>query len=361
MKKWQVLLAALLLALGAGFRVLQQRGAAGLSELPPVHVLPSGQALPEDTTQYYVPEEFLSVPPRSGAPSSYGPLPTIKNVIYSRGLCAGGSLNEILSAHGRIWGHGAKHGAFREAETRKVYDLLGRYLACVGLARRDPGYCDYLPGQDSGGALKLDRFGTPNALCREAYTDVSFPGFAAGREKSGEPCRLVLRGSNLSEGRRLPGDKFCEAAATGLEGFCDKFSSSVSREELAQCRRFLPSGQGDCGSDADCQARLAVYAAMKAGDAAGCPENYRGLCGAFLTNSEAACSVILVKLGASYCEYLASAQKLARGYAGLSPAELKEALEADAAAKALAARQEVEAKKTTEELNKRVRRMLGRE
>src|SRR5512137_1410002 len=113
MKKWQVLLAAVLLGLAGGFRLLQQRKAAGQAALPPVHVLPGGQALPEDTKQYYVPEEFLSVPPRSGAPVTYGPLPTIKNEIYDRGLCKGGSLNEILSSHGRIWGYEAKYGAFR--------------------------------------------------------------------------------------------------------------------------------------------------------------------------------------------------------------------------------------------------------
>ncbi|OGR77152.1 MAG: hypothetical protein A2X32_07680 [Elusimicrobia bacterium GWC2_64_44] len=361
MKKWQVLLAALLLASGVSFRVLQQRRASGQAELPPVHVLPGGQVLPEDTTQYYVPEEFLSVPPRSGAPTAYGALPTIKNGVYDRGLCQGGSLNEILSSHGRLWGYTARHASFRPAETEKMYGVLGRYLSCVGLARRSPSYCDYLPGLDSGASVKLDRFGTPNARCREFYTDVSFPGFAAGREKSDEPCRLVLAGSNLSEGRRVPGREFCEAAAAGQEGLCDKFAPSISREELAQCRRFLPARKDDCGSDGECLSRLAVYEAMKAGDAAACPEDYRGQCGAFLSGSEASCSVLLVKLGADYCEYLAGAQKRARGYAGLSPEELKEALANDAEAKVLAAREEAESKKVTEELNKRVRRMMGRE
>lgn len=361
LKKWQVLAAALLLGAGAAFRVLQQRAAAGKAALPPVHVLPGGQALPEDTTQYYIPEEFLAVPPRTGAPGVYGPLPTIKNEIYDRGLCKGGSLNEILSSHGRIWGYGAQYGAFKQDETEEVYALLGNYLACVGLARRSPSYCDYLPGLDNDRALKLDRFGTPNARCRERYMDVSFAGFAAGREKSDDACRIMLGGSSLSEGRQVPGEDFCSAAAAGMEGMCAKFAPFSSKQEQALCRRFLPASKDDCGSDGPCLARLAVYGALKAGDAAGCPEDYRGLCGSFLTKSEASCSVLLVKLGASYCEYLGSAQKRARGYAGLSPAELKDALQRDAAAKAEAERQAAEDRKTTEELNKRVRKMLGRE
>lgn len=359
MKKWQVLLAALLLAFAGGYRLLQQRRAAGQGALPPVHVLPGGQALPEDTTQYYIPEEFLSVPPRSGAPSTYGALPTIKNEIYDRGLCKGGSLNEILSSHGRLWGYEARYGAFRPAESEAVYDLLGRYLACVGLARRTPTYCDYLPGQ-SGGSVELGRFETPNYRCREYYTDVSFAGFAAGRDKSEVPCRLLLTGKNFSEGRQLPGGDFCGAAATGMENVCSKFSASVTKQELAQCRRLLPADKDDCGSDKPCLSRLAVYKAMKSGEAGACPEDHRGLCGAFISNSEASCSVILVGLGAAYCDYLAGAQKRAHGYAGYSPEELKEVFRREAEYKAALERQEAEGKKATEEINRRARQMLGK-
>lgn len=361
MKKWQVLAAALLLALGAGFRLLQQRKSAGQAALPPVHVLPDGQALPEDTTQYYVPEEFLSVPPRSGAPVTYGALPTIKNEIYDRGLCKGGSLNEILSSHGRVWGYEAQHGAFRAHETEEMYALVGRYLACVGLARRTPSYCDYLPGLDSGGSRKMDRFETPNYRCQEYYMDVAFHGFAAGREKSDEACRMVLRGSNLSEGRQVPGKDFCEAAAKGLENVCASFEGRINRHELGQCRRLLPAGKNDCGFDGPCLSRLSVYRALKAGDAAACPEEYRGLCGSYLSNSEASCSVILVKVGATYCDFLAGAQKRARGYAGLTPEELQAALKHDAAVKAELALRDTEARKITEEVNKRARQMIGKQ
>lgn len=358
MKKWQVLAAALALAAAGGLKLLQHRKAADAAGLPPVHVLPSGQALPEDTTQYYVPESFLSVPPQEGAPSSYTALPTIKNEIYDRGLCAGGSLNSILSAHGRVWGYESRHGNFREKETAEIYTLLARYLACVGLSRRAPSFCDYLPGDNLSAGI--GRFSSPNYRCRENYMNISFPGYAAGRDKSESSCAIVLTGRGLSEGPRLPGREFCAAAASGMENVCPALESGFGAAKAADCRRQVPGKAEDCGSDAACRSRLAVYAAMKSGDAAACPEEYRGLCGAFLSGTEAACSVMLVKLGSSYCEYLAGAQKRSRGYAGLNPEEVKEALRKDSEAKAAERRRSDEAKKIDEEVNWRARQMIGK-
>lgn len=361
MKKWQVLAAALLFALAGGLKLLQHRRAAGQRELPPVHVLPGGQLLPEDTTQYYIPEEFLAVPPKSGAPDTYGALPTIKNEIYGRGPCPGGSLNEILSSHGRTWGYEARHAAFRGEESLEVYGLLERYLACVALSRRSPGYCDYLPGQSRGGDLKIGRFESPNYKCRENYMNVSFPAYAAGREKSEAACRMLLSGQSMTEGKQVSGQDFCAAAAKGMENICGSFSSSLDGDLMGECRRFLPSSRADCGSDRTCLDRLAIYGAMKSGNAASCPADYRGLCGAFLAEKEGACSVILVRLETVYCDYLAKANKKAHGYAGYSPEEAKEAIRLEAEARADKERNETEARRLTEEVNRRARQMLGKQ
>lgn len=359
-RKWAILAAALLLAAGTFVRVRQQRRAEEASRLQPAQVLPAGQPLPADTTRYYIPEEFMAVPPRTGAPDGYGALPTIKNPIYDRGPCKGGSLNDILSSHGRTWGYDARHGAFRPEETDEIYDLAARYLACVGLAQRSPSYCDYLPAE-RGSIRDLDYSQTPNYRCREYYMGVSMPGYAAGRETSMDACAIFLTSSELSAGRRLSSADLCSAASRGIAAVCPKFAPAISGEELRQCRALFPGSEADCGPDRACRYRLDVARAMKAGDPAACPEKARGLCGAFLSRSEAGCSLLLVNLSNAYCRSLASAQKRAGGYAGYTPDEVAAAIKQEAAAKAAEEAQRKEQRRVEEELNKRVRQMMGKQ
>jgi len=272
MKKWLVLVAALLLALAGGLSFLRHKAFLESAGFPQGRQ-PDGVSLPGANTQYYIPEEFSAGPPRAGAPSTYGALPTIKNKLYDSGPCQGGSLNEIFSAHGRIWGYLAPYGSFRSADNKETYDLLGRYLACVGLARGDPSFCNYLPGESTGGRVSLSRAGSPSDKCQGYYLGVS-------------------------------------------------------------------SGTGA---------------------AENCPEDQSGLCSAFLSKSEASCSALLAKAGTSYCASLARAQKRAGGYAGYSPEELKVLFKKQEEDKAALERLRLENERTTEEINKRVRKMMGKQ
>ncbi len=358
--KWLILAAALLLASAGALKFLRHKAALDKAALLAGQPAQQGGPLPGGNTQYYIPAEFSAVPTRAGAPSNYGALPTVKQESYNSGPCKGGSLNEILSSHGRIWGDMAPYGSFQSADTADVYDLMGRYLSCVGLARGDPAFCDYLPGAGRAGKLEVDRFSSPNYKCREYYMNVSFPGFSAGRDKADASCRILQTGGNSIIGPQIPGEDFCAAAASGMEGMCGALSGFIPKEMSGKCRRVLPAGRSDCGADQVCSSRLAIYGAMKSGDAGACPEDYRGLCSAFLSRTEASCSAMLAKLGASYCGYLAKAQKRAGGYAGFSPEEVSEALKKDAEEKTAAERHRLENKKITEDINKRVRKLLGK-
>jgi len=272
MKKWPVLIAALLLAVAGGLKLLGHKTSPeDAGSLPGQE--PAGVSLPGANTQYYIPEEFSAVPSRSGVPSTYGALPTIKNKLYDSGPCKGGSLNEIFSAHGRIWGYLAPYGSFLNADNAEMYELLGRYLACVGLANRTPSFCDYLPGESRGGMAAVSRAGSPNDKCLAYYLGVS-------------------------------------------------------------------SGSGT---------------------AEACPGDHRGLCSAFISRSEASCSALLAKAGASYCAYLAKAQKRAGGYAGFSPEELKALFKKQEEDRAALEKLRLENERTTEEINERVRRMMGKQ
>lgn len=251
MKKWPILAAALLLALAGSQKFIQRKASERSGSLyqEPAH---GGVPVQGGDARYSIPAEFSSVPSRYGALSTFGALPTIKDKAYDTGPCKGGSLNEMFSAHGRIWGHLARHASFLGQENAVVYDLLARYLACMARERGSPAFCDYLPAVSRGGKAELERLNTPHNKCLEYYRDPAAPGTAAS------------------------------------------------------------------------------------------------------------CSALLAKLGSSYCGYLAAAQKRARGYAGFSPEELQEALKKKEEEKAAAEAQRLEDKRTTEEINKRVRSQMGK-
>lgn len=359
MKKWQVFAAVLLLSVIALARLRQERAAEPVKGMMDGKILPAGVPLPRDTTHYFIPEELLAVPPQTGAPSSYGPLPTIKNEAYDRGPCPGGALNEILSEHGRLWGHAARHAPLEEEGTRRTYRNLERYLACVALSRGEPAFCDYLPAGSEFRNIGEDE--SPNFLCREAYIGAALPFFMAGKEKSDLACRSALAGRRMPDGRPVPVRETCTAAAGGMEKLCAAFAGRLDKKEMAECLRFAPAGKKDCRGDKDCLDRLSVYEAMKSGDASECPRESRGFCEALLSGTEAACSVMLVKLGSDYCSDLAIAQKKAGGFAGLSAEEVKEALAREKALKAEEEERRKEERAVEDRINKRVRRMLGRE
>ena len=269
MKKWLILAAALLLTFAAGVKYQRHQASfenAGLSSAPP----PDLVSLPDGGKVYAIPAAYSAAPAKP--PATYGALPTIKEKAFDIGPCRGGSLNEIFSAHGRIWGDLARHGSFRNTESDVVYNLVGKYLACVGLARGTRAFCDYLPSGSRGEKGDLQRSNSPNYKCRELYAD--------------------------AEGR--------------------------------------------------------------AGSAAGCTAESRFLCDAFLSKSEASCSATLAKLGASYCAYLAEAKKRAGGYAGFSPEEIQASFKKDEEEKTAAEKLRLENEKITEDINKRVRKMMGK-
>lgn len=271
LKKWLVLAAALLLASAGALQLLRHKTPepAGPASAPPPQELVT---IPGGGKLYAIPGEFSAVPAGTAAPVTYGALPTIKDKIYDQGPCKGGSLNEILTSHGRIWGEQARHGAFLNTETEEIYDLSGSYLACVGLARRAPAFCDYLPAGSRGEKGGEKRSNSPNYKCKELYSSVE----------------------------------------------------------------------------------------TKAGSAEGCPGGQGALCSAFASRSEASCSALLAKLGASYCSSLAAAQRRTRGYAGFSPEELRAAFQKDEDRKTAEARLRLENEKITEEINQRVRKLMGK-
>ncbi len=355
MKKWQVLAAASLLGALAALRLLP----ALRRSAPAAPDVSTGQTLTAGATQYIEQAERLANSPQAGSGTTYTALPTIKDPAYDRGPCAGGSLNEIFSAHGRVWGRLGRYLAFTEKESAAVYSGLADYFACVGLAKGTPAPCDYLPADGSDGRNRVSYEDSANAACRAAYLNVAFPGFAAGRAEGNEACGLFLVGDEMSGGPQVPAADFCAAASKGLGGICPAFAKAIPRGRMDDCRRAFPSGLLDCGFSQACRDRLHIFEALKAGKPSGCPSGERGLCEAYLSRKEEACSALLLAAEKDYCSGLAAATKRAGGYPGYSPEETKEAIRRAAADKADKERQAEISRRTQEEVNKRVKEIMA--
>lgn len=241
MKKWPILAAALLLA-SAGVLKLSQHRSYGSAGLAPEPLPAPGAPLPGGDSRYSIPEEFSAVPARSGAPSTYGALPTIKNELYDKGPCKGGSLNEIFSAHGRVWGYLSPYGSFLEEHNTATYDLLGRYLSCLGLAGGGPSFCDYLPGESRGGRAVVTREGSPNYRCAQYYLAVSSRAASGGAcpEGAGALCTAFASKSEASCSALLAkaGTEYCgylakaQKRAGGYAGLSpEEVKAAIRKEE----------------------------------------------------------------------------------------------------------------------------------
>jgi hypothetical protein len=346
-KKTAVLAGLLLLAAAAALSVARRRSVPETVAPAPVQ------------QQYSAFRELGSVPPRSGPPQTYGPLPTVGLDSCMKGPCPGGSVNEILSAHGRIWGYLGSYRSFEDADSSGTYRLLASYLACVGLSRVDPAFCDYLPaaGSDSKGNVPLVK--SPNYECRLDYSEVSFSGYAAGADKDESGCGAFLSSGRVGLGGGVTRQDFCAAASSGLGSVCAGLSKFVPKDKAAACLGVFPGKPSDCASG-ECLSRLATYEALKARDPGACPADRRELCSAYLSRSDSACSTILAKLGAFYCEALVRATKRANGYPGYSPDEVKAAIAEQTRRRAVEDFQNKENQRIIEENNRKVKALLGK-
>lgn len=347
MKKWAVLAGVSLLSAAAWLASSRHKPAPG-ENVP----APAAQ-------QYGALDKIVAVPRRSGPPLTYGPLPTIGLGSCMKGPCPGGSVNDILSAHGRIWGYIGDYRSFAPGETKETYALLSDYLACLGLAAHDQAYCDYLPAAGSDARASVGPEESPNYACRGAYAGVSLAGYAAGIETGTAVCSGFLAGSGVGLGGAVSPSDFCAVAASGFENVCSRLSRYVPQGAEPACRSAFPAEPSDCGS-AECGERLAVYKAMKARDPGVCPEGRRELCAAYLSRSAAGCSAVLARLGTFYCAALAKAQERTNGYAGYSPDEVKAAVEERARRLSLEDAQRREDQRIIEENNRKTRKILGK-
>jgi hypothetical protein len=319
MKKWLILGIVALLAMIYGMQVLMRGRQAELVPAPgPGTQAQQGVALPSGAGDAGLPDSQYAAEAGLRASSTYGSMLSMQGQIYDKEFCPGVSFNKILSDHGRVWGHTAKAVSFSPEESKRVYTLLSRYVACSGLARKDPNTCDHLPGEGEG----VKFYASPNYACRGEYTEVSFGAYASGKEKSDLPCEMFLYGDIIKDsGINKP--EFCGAAVTGLGNMCEALVKHAPKVSLAQCRSIFPAANSDCNGDALCLNRRGIHQAFKAGNPASCPKGYQQMCEAYAKGTSAPCADLLAETGEYYCATMGKLQKKTGGFAGFTEEESK--------------------------------------
>jgi hypothetical protein len=361
MKKWTILvivvLAGILLALQ--YVVEKKKSAVQSGGAMPALEEPVGVALPEGATTYMARQAENSMPEVGGAVYGSIVLPTIQTAY--KGACEGGSLREMLGTHDKYWGFFAWDTPFTQAETQKMYGFLADYVACHAVARTDASLCDALPGPAEKKGYKVTLDMTPSFKCREKTVEVLFAGFRSGLVKEDFSCRATVSSwapeyvakvsvpelcSKLSVGRK-------DAAAYLLEIF-----KQPGAEEWINAG--FPIKEAECKKEDNCMKRYVLYNGINTGKPQKCGADYAPHCQALAERTTVPCDKILQNMSEFYCASVKRVKKVTGGYIGMTKEEIAADIERNKAAKAEADTVKKEQEKAQEEVNKRVKEMLGK-
>lgn len=281
----------------------------------------------------------------------------------SESVCKGGSLAEILASHGRIWGRDPRDGVyFQLQQNRELYTLMVRYFACRAAAFSDIRNCDSLPDEYRQGASKYST--SLRHKCVEDSDMVPFAGFMAGTSKSDAACRRFM-GGEFMEGLKISPDAFCSAAAKGMDGVCSSIQAQLPSD--GDCYSSFPRNTADCKGKEKCLEKFRLYKALKESKVTDIPAVYREIYSASTTRNPEICEQLARELSSLYCKYL----KAAGAEAGMRDEERKrkteqakeQAKEQTKAKEQEAQRREAQHKEQEAqqaEINKRIRKLLGK-
>lgn len=278
--------------------------------------------------------------------------------------CEEGSVEEIISYRGRIWGVDKPTSeTMTDKESMKIYGLLTEYGLCKAAAFRSPGFCSSLPVVEGDAEKKF----IPREECERLEKFVAFAGYAAGRSDDVGACGrfMTLFPPGSPE---IPEDKFCEEAARGLEGICE---AALGRNEIKkayippemkeECLATFPVKLADCKGKKTCVFTYNFYRAFKRNDCSALQGAEKEICKAYLAKSQTPCYNIAGNLSKTYCGFLSNIDKAEGDVSRMSAEERREYFrEQDRLRK-----QKELAKKEEEEIlkkvNERVRKVLGEE
>ena len=316
------------------------------------------------------PAPMVETPAKSSLPAGYmaamptrQPLAQVPEPDGSKGSCAGGTLNDILAAHGYTWGY-LSGVVFEQRENEDLTVALERYFACQVVSLESPGACGNLSSNEAPWRVRNSPRPATEG-CLEHADPVLFAAFMAGKHSDPSSCERSLRRVKSFPLESL--DKICQKFSQGQENFCARGNGEMDKK----CRGAYPAKESDCAGSKKslCLDRYLLYTAMKAGDSSICPSEYRASCEAFLSKKPSNCSGLAMKASSLYCSSLKNLKKkeddknneVIRQEAEKQRQELKkQQQETEKRDRELNIERKAE-EKTLQETNKNLRKLMGRE
>ncbi len=332
-----------------------------------------GVALPPGSTSYAPISSMPTYTPAQGT-GNYELIALPAAALDLKGACEGGSPKEIIENHGKTWGYfTGRRNSFDPPKTQEMYNHIWDYYACTAASRQDSSICNELPGENVKDAARFGvpsynhpeveaKFGTlmtPVAQCRSKTVGFLFMAYVAGKVKDQQNCNEYLSETSSDFQARVFPTEFCTAMGQGREK-----SLAYVKEKIPDlyptAEKMLPASKKACGSNPECLAYSGLWEGITTGNPAKCPDAYKPNCAALLQKSPAPCAVILADMSKKYCGYYKDLVKHGGGFVGVTPEEVKAALEAEAAKKKEEERLRKQEEAATKQINEKVRKLMGK-
>ncbi len=411
MKKWVILILVVLGGLMLALQYMMNKKPAGTAGTTATgQTDPDGVPLPAGATGYTMPEIPFAPPTNDLSDPSKLNIPVIASDY--KGACEGGALTDMIATHNKYWGRLAKETPFVPNDTKRMYGFAADYVACVAVARDNAVICDTLPpeppqkgtpkpGTAAGaqtkpapperGSIKTRARDGLRYNCRKRVNPILFFAYMAGKSKNPDSCNAMLAGWKPPTLAMISATDFCSAASKGMEAvneYMQKIMSEkkkkVKKDERSK-QRYTAS-ESSCNGNKECINGAKLYNAIKSGNAAQCPpaqqrqpppgEKQSGsppqppatapsggdiMCQAAITRSALACEPIIKSMSGFYCEAIARTKKKTGGFIGMSKSEIEDAIARRKIEQVEEAKQKKEFDKMGVDINKKVKKLLGKD
>ena len=351
-----------------------KKQAPAVSPAPGIPIEQQGVALPAGSTDYAQPGSLVSYTPAQ-ATGSYEMMALPPAALDLKGACEGGSPKEIMENHGKTWGYfTGRRNAIDNVKTQDIYNHIWDYYACTAASRHDSAICSELPGENVKDAVKygVPAFNsrkdtikpgslmTPMDQCRNKTVVFLFRAYVAGRAKDQQVCLDYINDLGTEAQAMIPNhSEFCAAMGQGTDKATAYLKEKIPRA-YPVTQQMTATSKKSCGPNQECLSSLGVWEGLNTGNPAKCPDAYKANCAALLQKSPSPCSAILADISRKYCGYLKALLKLGGGYAGATPEEVKEALQAAAKKKADEEQFRKQDEAVTKQINEKVRKLMGK-
>lgn len=226
--------------------------------------------------------------------------------------CSHNSIPLILQDYGTIWGDNPKgyvnkrKYVFTSQEVLKIKDLIARYYACRAIVDASDATCSELPHKGDSKSTSMTEY------CKDYYTYASFAAFMSGKAKDQFACSNYWNRIKSYTPKELKENVFCKAASNGLPNLCDSMSGQGLDSYKGLCYNVFPKTPDGCvnspiknltsTSSVDCKGLYALYNGINSSDPSACPDAYKEICAALISNTNGECTKIKDKLVITYCD-----------------------------------------------------------